>query len=103
MTGKQKIAVFQQQGSAEKKIQGILRHGENLFEVEVISIDEALPALIEDSSLYLPSHLDVSLVLDYLKHPDLSEDLALLCSRLGIPVVASGKKLNVEGVLTPPT
>lgn len=42
------------------------------------------------------------LVLDFLKHPDLSHDLALLCQRLAIPMVASGKKTTVDGTHTPP-
>ncbi len=43
------------------------------------------------------------LVLDYLKHPDLSQDLAALCRKKGIPVIASGKKIKGEGAYCPKT
>jgi hypothetical protein len=99
----QKVLVFQQNGSGVSKIQGILRFGEGLFRVSIISIDAALPSVIDDAEEYLPDSIDADLVLDYLKHPDLSHDLAALCRRQHIPVVASGKKLRVPGVLTPPT
>ena len=71
--------------------------------LEVISIDDPLPALVEDSSDYLPSDFEADLVLDFLKHPDLSHDLAAMCRDLAIPLIASGKKLDIEGIHTPPT
>ena len=55
------------------------------------------------SSAYLPSELNADLVLDFLRHPDLGEDLARLCAARGIPVVASGRKTPAEGVLAPAT
>jgi thymidylate synthase len=102
-TNPQKVLVFQENGSGVSKIQGILRFGEDLFDITIISINVALPPVIDDAEEYLPDAIDSDLVLDYLKHPDLSHDLAVLCSRHNIPVVASGKKLRVPGVLTPPT
>ena len=51
----------------------------------------------------VPSRIEADLVLDYLKHPDLSEDLAQLCRRRNIPVIASGKKIRGHHVMTPPT
>ena len=99
----QKIAVFQQNGSGDKKIEGIRRYGAGRFEIECIHIDDQLPPVIDDTSAYLPLEFEADLVLDFLRHPDLSHDLAAACSRRGIPVVASGKKTKVEGVLTPPT
>lgn len=99
----QTILVFQQNGSAQSKIQGIQKYGQKLFTLEIISIDEALPPLIDDAREYLPSKIRASMVLDFLKHPDLSHDLAVLCRDQRIPLVASGKKLRTEGVLTPPT
>lgn len=99
----QKILVFQQHGSAESKISGIEKYGEKGFILEVISIDVALPAVVDHSTEFLPGQFQAALVLDFLKHPDLSQDLALHCSRQGIPVVASGKKMRIQGVFTPPT
>jgi hypothetical protein len=103
MTDKQKIIVFQQNGSAETKIAGIARFGEDRFDLEVISIDEVLPPVLDDASELLPDDVQADLVLDFLRHPDLSEDLARLCRRRDIPVIASGQKVRGRHVLTPPT
>jgi hypothetical protein len=103
MTDKQKIIVFQQNGSAKTKIAGIARFGEDRFDLEVISIDEVLPPVLDDASELLPDDVQADLVLDFLRHPDLSEDLARLCRRRDIPVIASGKKVRGRHVLTPPT
>lgn len=99
----QKIVVFQQNGSATSKIAGIKRFGGGRFTLEIINIEKNLPNIIEESSQYLPDKIDADLVLDYLKHPDLSTDLAILCQRFGIPVVASGKKITQGDVFTPST
>ncbi len=99
----QKILVFQQNGSGEKKIEGIRRYGNNLFSLDIISINNSLPTIIDDTTQYIPRNFQADLVLDYLKHPDLSHDLAAVCRDKNIPVVASGKKLRVKGTLTPRT
>jgi hypothetical protein len=101
--GTQKILVFQQNGSGEKKIEGIRQYGDNRFTLEVVSINETLPEIIDDTTKYIPQNFQADLVLDYLKHPDLSHDLAVLCRGRKIPVVASGKKLRIKGALTPST
>lgn len=100
--GPMKIVVFQQGGRGESKVAGIRRYGGNQFDVTLITIDQALPPVVDDASAYLPDHIEADLVLDFLKHPDLSHDLSRLCDKLGIPVVASGKKTVVEGTHTPP-
>ncbi len=99
----QKILVFQQNDSGKVKTAGIRDYGEGRIRLEVISIDGPLPEIIDDASDYLPEEIDADLVLDFLRHPDLSEDLAALCRKRDIPVVASGKKIRGEGVITPPT
>ena len=99
----QKILVFQQNGTGESKIAGIRKYGENRIVLEIITIDDPLPPLVEDTSEYLPPKIRADLVLDFFKHPDLSHDLAALCRDLGIPLIASGKKLEIKGVYTPPT
>ncbi len=101
--GTQKIVVFQQNGSGEKKIEGIRRYGNSRFALEIVSIDETLPAVIDEARKYIPKDIRAELVLDFFKHPDLSQDLAEVCRDKKIPVVASGKKLRVKGVFTPPT
>ena len=99
----QKLLIFQQKGSGEGKIKGVRQYGEGLFLIEVISIDTPLPTIIEDSQIYLPEDFTADLVLDFLKHPDLSHDLARMCRERRIPVVASGKKLRDKWAITPPT
>jgi hypothetical protein len=99
----QHILVFQQHGSGEKKVQGIRERALDVIRLEVVSVDVFLPPIVEDPEEYLPSSIGADLVLDYLRHPDLSQELCLRCSALGIPVVASGKKWRIEGVFTPPT
>lgn len=99
----QEILVFQQNGSGESKIQGILKYGETLFSIKTFSIDENLPPVIDNTTKYLPDDIRADIVLDYLKHPDLSHDLAVMCRDRNIPVVISGKKVRVKGALTPPT
>jgi len=70
---------------------------------KVVSIERCLPPVIDDTGPFLPARLDADLVLDFMKHPDLSHDLAVMCAKARIPLIASGKKVRVEGVLTPPT
>ena len=100
---RQKIVVFQQNGSGESKIAGVRKYGGDRITLEVISIDDPLPPIIEDTSEYLPGKISADLVLDFMKHPDLNHDLAGLCRDQRVPLIASGKKLEVKGVHTPPT
>jgi len=99
----QRILVVQQNGSGATKIRGIRRRDEERFQVEVFSVDESPPPLVDDAREYLPPEIRTDLVLDYLVHPDLSEDLTAQCVRCGVPVVASGKKRRGPGIFTPPT
>ena len=97
-----KIMVFQQDNRGESKVKGILRYGRDQFDITLINIARSMELVIDDTSEYLPDAIEADLVLDYLKHPDLSHDLSLLCRRLGIPIVASGKKTVVSNTHTPP-
>ncbi len=99
----QKIAVFQQKGSGKSKIEGINKFGDKQFIIKIYDIDQPLPDIIDDSSEFLPDNIDADIVLDFLKHKDLSEDLAKLCQKLNIPVVASGKKISQGEAICPPT
>lgn len=99
----QKIMVFQQNGSGKSKIEGINRFGDKQFIIHTFDIDESLPVVIDDTSQYLPDTIDADVVLDFLRHRDLSEDLSILCKKLNIPVVASGKKIIVGEAICPPT
>ncbi len=99
----QKIVVFQQNNKGESKVKGIEKYGKNKFKIDIVSISNQLPPVIDDSSEFLPESVEADIVLDFLTHPDLSHDLALMCEKADIPVVASGKKTTVNGTLTPPT
>ena len=103
MISPQKIFVFEQCASGESKIQGILAYGDGLFQLERFSIDEPLPTVVDDAVDFFPDGFKADLVLDYLKHPDLSYDLAGICRKRGIPVIASGKNIRTQGIYTPPT
>lgn len=103
MHKKLNILVFQQNRSGESKIAGIKRFGKDRFNLSVISIDRPLPPVIDDTSDYFPEDLRADLVLDFLKHPDLSHDLEAICRSKKIPVIASGKTLEGSWALTPPT
>ncbi len=99
----QKIMVFQQNGSGKSKIEGINKFGEKQFLITTFDIDEALPLVLDDTSEYLPKNIDADIVLDFLKHRDLSDDLSILCEKLNIPVVASGKKITTGQAICTPT
>ena len=94
-----KIVVFEENGSGEKKIQGITRHGTGLDIVRRYNIEEVLPEVVDYPEEYIPEDFNADLVLDFLKHPDLSAHLAQVCKKKKIPLVASGKKL--ADALTP--
>ena len=94
-----KLVVFEEHGSGEKKIQGISEHGTGLEISRRYNIEESLPALVDDPELYIPEDFSADLVLDFLKHPDLSSYLVQVCRKKNIPVVASGKKH--AGAMTP--
>jgi hypothetical protein len=100
---RQNILMFQQKNSGKGKIQGILKHGDDLFDLEIISINDALPDIVDDTTMYIPQDFKTDMVLDFLTHPDLSHDLGVICADRGIPMVASGKKLRIGNVFTPPT
>jgi hypothetical protein len=99
----QRVTVFQQNGSGERKISAVRQYGGDIIVLKVVSIDGDLPEIIDDSRVYLPDRIDADLVLDFLVHRDLSLDLAELCASRNIPVIASGKKILNKWVITPPT
>ena len=86
------IVVFEENGSGEKKIQGITRHGTGLDIIRRCNIEENLPEIVDDPEKYIHDDFKADLVLDFLKHPDLSAYLAQVCKKKNLPVVASGKK-----------
>ena len=99
----QRVTVFQQNGSGERKIAGVRKYWGDDIILKIVSIDIELPPVIDDTSEFLPKKLDTDLVLDFLKHQDLALDLAELCAAENIPIISSGKKNSSKSVLTPPT
>ena len=87
-----KIIVFEEYGSGEKKIQGITTHGTGLDIIKRYNIEESLPEIVDDPEEFIPQDFNADLVLDFLKHPDLSSYLAQVCKEKKITVIASGKK-----------
>lgn len=98
----QTLLVFQQNGKGESKIRGIEKIGKDRFCLKKIEIDIPLPSVIDDATEFLPSDIEADMVLDYLKHPDLSYDLARLCKNKGIPEVATRKKIQNDWTYSPP-
>ncbi|SDP55567.1 protein of unknown function [Desulforhopalus singaporensis] len=100
---RQHVLIFQQNGSGKQKIAGLEKYGKDKFRLEIVDIDDVLPPVLDDTSDYLPADICCDLVLDFLKHSDLSTDLAALCAGKNIPMIASGKKTVGRGIVTPPT
>ncbi|HDS16089.1 MAG TPA: hypothetical protein ENN66_05680 [Proteobacteria bacterium] len=99
----QRVVVFQERGSGEKKIAGIEHFAPGCFTLEIISIDAPLPRLIDEPEDFLPATIEADLVLDFLRHPDLSTELLRRCRENQIPLVASTKKHEAAPqVATPP-
>ena len=51
---RQRILIFQQNGSGESKIAGLRKYGRDSLVLESISIDHELPGVIDNSADYLP-------------------------------------------------
>jgi len=99
----QKIMLFQQNGSGKSKIEGINQFGGKQFIIKTFDLNEPLPLVIDDTSQYLPKEINADIVLDFFKHRDLSDDLSVLCAKLNIPIIASGKKITTGEAICPPT
>lgn len=92
------IIVFQEKGSGEKKIEGVLNYGQGISITNILSINQFLPDFIEDPEEFIADDFTADLVLNFLKHPDLVEYLIRICEKKGVPVVSPGKK---GGGITP--
>lgn len=85
------IIVFQQSGSAERKTAGIKEYGKDICIKKIFSIDESLPEVLDNPEKYITEKFSGDLVLNFLKHPDLSSYLVDLCEKKSIPIVTTGK------------
>jgi hypothetical protein len=95
----QDIVIFEQEGSADYKIAGIEVYGKDIKIKKVFNISGNLPELIDYPEEYISDNFSADLVLNFIKHPDLSEYLVKICKKKGIPVIASGQ--HIPGAITP--
>ena len=94
-----KIVIFEQDGSADLKIAGIESFGRNIEIVDVFNIAGGLPELIDEPEDYISEDFEGDLVLNFLRHPDLSEHLVKICRKKGVPIIASGQR--IPGAICP--
>lgn len=90
-THRTRISVIQENQAGTQKIAGITEYGHDIEVVECITIASGLPQLIDNPEDYLPDRFAGDLVLSFLKHPDLLDQLASVCEKQGIPLIASGR------------
>ncbi len=95
----QELVIFEEHGSGDYKIAGIEVYGKGIKIVRVVNVDQSLPPLIDEPEDYIPDDFQGDLVLNFLKHPDLSFYLVELCKKKGIPVIASGQQ--IPGAICP--
>jgi thymidylate synthase len=100
---RQKIWAFLQDERGAGKISAIRSQAGSRIDLEIFTIEQALPPVVDDASDWLPGRIEADLVLAHLKHPDLTHALADLCRRDGVPMIAPGQKGALSGVLTPRT
>ncbi len=97
-----RILAVQQEDSGRPKIEGIRRHGGEGFVLSTWDVPGGLPQVLDETEGYLPEDIDADLVLNFVSHPDVSQDLIAMCSERGVPVVAPGQGENLGWAHTPP-
>jgi hypothetical protein len=92
------ILIFEQNGSGQHKSSGIIKYGHPDDTVETVIIDgKFLPDFIDEPEDFFDlDNLTADLVIDYLSHPDLSHYLMTRCHEANIPIIASGKKSELD-------
>ncbi len=95
----QRLVIFEERGSGDYKIAGIEVYGRDMEIAKVFNIEAPLPPIIDEPDEYISEDFHGDLVLNFLKHPDLSEYLVRLCNKKGIPVIASGQQ--IPGAICP--
>ena len=58
-----------------------------------------LSDIIDEPEEFIPDDFEGDLILNFLRHPDLSEYLVKICKTKGMPVIASGQ--NIPGAICP--
>ena len=77
-----RLVVFDQNGAGKQKIAGVREYGQSIIIEQIIDISAKLPPVIDRPEDYLPIEFSGDLVLDFLKHPDLSDYLAGICQEV---------------------
>lgn len=93
----QNILVVQRDGLGATKVHAVRERRPDL-ELRVIDVNGPFPPLVDEPQQHFPADLEThlawaALVLDHLYHPDLTGYLLDRCEALGVPVIASGRKL----------
>ncbi len=94
-----RLVVFEQGGSGAYKVAGIETYGRDIEIEQVYDISSPLPEIIDEPEEFISGNFGGDLVLDFLRHPDLSEYLVRLCVTKGIPVIAPGQ--HIPGAICP--
>ncbi len=102
LEGQSHILVVQQGESGRLKVEGIRKWGGDRFFLDTWTVPRELPAILDETEVYLPADPKAALVLNFVSHPDVSQDLIQKCRLREIPVVAPGQKANMGWAYTPP-
>ncbi|MEA1992210.1 MAG: DUF166 family (seleno)protein DfsP [Thermodesulfobacteriota bacterium] len=94
-----RLVIFEEAGSGKYKVAGIEVYGRNITIERIYDIIPALPEIIDEPEECIPDDFEGDLILNFLRHPDLSEYLVKICKAKGIPVIASGQ--NIPGAICP--
>ena len=95
----QKLVIFEEDGSGDYKVAGIQVYGKNIHITKVFNIQGPLPVLIDEPEDFITEDFDADLVLDFVRHPDLSQYVVEVCRKKSIPVIASGQ--HIPGAICP--
>jgi hypothetical protein len=94
-----RLVIFEEAGSGKYKVAGIEAYGRNITIERIYNILPILQEIIDEPEEFIPDDFEGDLILNFLRHPDLSEYLVKICKAKGIPVIASGQ--NIPGAICP--
>jgi hypothetical protein len=94
-----RLVVFEEAGSGKYRVAGIEVYGRNITIERVYDIPSGLSGIIDEPEEFIPDDFEGDLILNFLRHPDLSEYLVKICKTMGLPVIASGQ--HIPGAICP--
>jgi hypothetical protein len=92
-----RVIVFQRGDLGKHIIEGLKKYGD--FEVSEFTVTEDLPEIIDNPEEFLDLDFEADLIFDHTHHKDLSEYLAFVAKKKGIPLISPGSK--IEGAFSP--